>query len=62
MRFVIAFALMLGCEDEGCKHVESSCCKVCEDSKPCGDSCISRSQTCNVGPGCACGGFAVDAR
>lgn len=31
------------------------CCKVCSArSKPCGDSCISRSKTCHKGPGCAC--------
>ena len=30
------------------------CCKRCSTGKPCGDSCISRSKTCNKGPGCAC--------
>ena len=34
----------------------SSCCKVCTSSKACGDSCISKSKTCNVGRGCACNG------
>lgn len=30
------------------------CCKTCSNSKPCGDSCISRSKTCHKGRGCAC--------
>lgn len=32
------------------------CCKVCTDSKACGDSCIPWSATCRKGPGCACQG------
>jgi beta-lactamase superfamily II metal-dependent hydrolase len=32
----------------------SGCCKVCTTGKPCGDSCISSTLTCHVGPGCAC--------
>ncbi|MBL3568416.1 hypothetical protein BV509_14695 [Rhodovulum sulfidophilum] len=32
------------------------CCKVCSKGKACGDSCISRSRSCHVGPGCACDG------
>jgi len=31
-----------------------SCCKQCSKGKACGDSCISRSKSCNVGRGCAC--------
>jgi hypothetical protein len=31
-----------------------SCCVVCVVGKACGNSCISRSKTCHVGPGCAC--------
>ena len=31
-----------------------SCCKYCSKGKACGDTCISRSYTCRVGPGCAC--------
>ena len=34
--------------------VSRSCCKYCSKGKPCGDTCISRSYTCRVGPGCAC--------
>ena len=30
------------------------CCKHCVTGKACGDTCISRSKTCHVGPGCAC--------
>ncbi len=30
------------------------CCKHCVKGKACGDTCISRSKTCHVGPGCAC--------
>jgi len=32
----------------------ASCCRVCRNSQPCGDSCISRSKTCRKGSGCAC--------
>lgn len=32
------------------------CCRVCSAGKACGDTCISQSKTCNVGPGCACDG------
>jgi hypothetical protein len=33
-----------------------TCCKYCDPakSKPCGDSCISLTKTCNKGTGCAC--------
>jgi len=30
------------------------CCKTCSKGKACGDSCISRSNTCSRPPGCAC--------
>lgn len=36
--------------------VSTQCCKVCRKGKACGDSCISKSKTCNVGSGCACDG------
>jgi hypothetical protein len=32
----------------------SRCCKVCSAGKPCGNSCISRSESCRQPPGCAC--------
>jgi len=31
-----------------------TCCKHCNNSRPCGDSCISLSKTCHKGAGCAC--------
>jgi len=30
------------------------CCRVCSSGKPCGDSCIASTSTCNKPPGCAC--------
>jgi hypothetical protein len=35
-----------------------ACCKICTTGQPCGDTCISKSDTCHVGPGCACQGIA----
>lgn len=32
------------------------CCRVCTNSKPCGNGCIARTSTCRQPPGCACGG------
>lgn len=32
----------------------NDCCKVCDEGKACGDSCISESYTCHQDPGCAC--------
>jgi hypothetical protein len=38
-------------------HVASQqCCKICRQGKACGDTCISRQDTCHVGQGCACDG------
>lgn len=34
----------------------AECCKVCRKGKACGDSCISKTKTCNVAQGCACDG------
>lgn len=34
----------------------SSCCKICRNSKACGDSCINKNYTCTKPPGCACNG------
>ena len=31
-----------------------TCCKVCTNGKPCGDTCISNSYECHVCSGCAC--------
>lgn len=35
---------------------DAACCKVCHKGKACGDTCIARTKTCHVGPGCACQG------
>lgn len=34
----------------------AGCCKICTKGIACGDTCISASKTCRVGPGCACNG------
>jgi hypothetical protein len=34
----------------------SGCCKICTTGKPCGDTCIERTKSCDKGPGCACQG------
>jgi len=45
----LLFAVCLtGCDEE-------ECCKNCCEGQPCGDSCISSSDTCSAGSGCACG-------
>ena len=31
-----------------------TCCKVCDESQPCGDSCIAADLECSTAPGCAC--------
>jgi hypothetical protein len=36
------------------KDMFSQCCKVCTKGCPCGNTCISCSKDCHVGPGCAC--------
>ncbi|MDK3020662.1 hypothetical protein [Pseudodonghicola flavimaris] len=36
--------------------VAAACCKICKKGKACGNSCISKSKSCRVGPGCACNG------
>jgi hypothetical protein len=33
-----------------------ACCKICTVGKACGNTCISRSDICHIGPGCACDG------
>jgi len=43
---MVVVALALG----GC----GLCCKECTSGKPCGDICIPNSDTCHLGPGCAC--------
>ncbi len=33
---------------------DQTCCKVCSNSQPCGNSCIPYGRTCHKGVGCAC--------
>lgn len=33
---------------------ESSCCRICSQSKACGDECIAANLNCDERPGCAC--------
>lgn len=47
--FSLVFILS-SCSEEG------NCCKTCSAGKACGDSCISKTDTCNEGNGCACDG------
>lgn len=35
---------------------QAGCCRVCRTGRACGDSCISRSNACHRGQGCACQG------
>ena len=50
MKILILLAfLIMGCPTD-------DCCKTCKEGKACGDSCISKDKTCDVGPGCACDG------
>ena len=53
LALVTAGAPVSGCSDTS---APSGCCKVCKGGKACGDSCISKSDTCNKGVGCACNG------
>ncbi len=36
------------------KEVESTCCKICQKGKACGDSCINKLYSCSKPTGCAC--------
>lgn len=40
----------------GCSSVQGSCCRVCDQGKACGDTCIEATDTCTAGAGCACNG------
>jgi hypothetical protein len=33
-----------------------ACCKVCSVGESCGNTCMARDETCNIGQGCACDG------
>ena len=43
---------VVACGEDG----TGPCCNVRSLGKPCGDACISRSDTCRAGRGCACDG------
>lgn len=30
------------------------CCKICDEGRACGKTCIAKNKTCHVGRGCAC--------
>jgi hypothetical protein len=48
---------LTGCsESPSAANPPSDCCKICKTSKPCGDSCIASTATCNKPKGCACSG------
>lgn len=42
------------CATETFRVAQKVCCKYCTKGKACGNTCIARSKTCRVGPGCAC--------
>lgn len=61
VRWLITLAVSIGiasCQDDCSTSNDpgggGACCKVCTDSKPCGDSCIPSNQTCHKIGGCAC--------
>lgn len=53
---IVPVVLVTASGPVSCKDSTGSCCKVCRDGKACGDTCISKSDTCTKGPGCACNG------
>lgn len=51
-RAVLVLAVMsLNCISA---HADDTCCKVCSNSQPCGNTCISKKKKCHTPPGCAC--------
>lgn len=55
---ILGFGIALSAGPIGCVPTAQGggCCRVCTTGKACGDSCISRSDTCHKGAGCACNG------
>jgi len=47
---VFVVTLLLGCDGD----VRVGCCRVCDEGKPCGDTCIAEHLPCNAPTGCAC--------
>jgi hypothetical protein len=56
VRGVVLFILLVAGACGGSPSSPSKCCTVCKTGKPCGDSCISASETCHTSGGCACSG------
>jgi hypothetical protein len=52
----IPLSLAVGAPSGCGSNTSGVCCKTCTTGKACGDSCISRDKTCQVGAGCACNG------
>ena len=50
----LGLVLLLALGSASCANGVSQCCKVCPGEQPCGDICISKSETCEETPGCAC--------
>lgn len=51
------FVLLSACGDDGTSVQtcgRTDCCAVCENSQPCGDSCIPEENECTAPQGCAC--------
>lgn len=43
------------CERSNGQGVDcSKCCRICDEGKACGDSCIASGNNCNQPAGCAC--------
>lgn len=58
LSLVLLCLMLTGCTSNGSTspsaNNQTTCCKVCSKGKACGNSCISRSDTCHKAPGCAC--------
>ncbi len=50
-------SFLTGCAPPPQRGCPPTCCKCCAIGKACGDTCIGRSYTCPVAPGCACNGW-----
>ena len=50
----------LGLAGSSATDSSRNCCKICKESKACGDSCIARNQNCTKVGGCACNGVGPD--
>jgi hypothetical protein len=48
--------LITACGEGDSTGPSKTCCRVCKEGKPCGDTCIARTSTCRTSGGCACQG------